>query len=258
MDDWIEDPDCVDNPESLDLLDSPAWMLFRIAIDWIVRRGTDMSDDDYDFRYLPGAAALIGALAALEPVNAEMTVDAILHDNSSAPRIFRPVPHGVWSVTTAVKEEVGTNGYYLIPADSVSVWGGSLHAQDHEYDRLRIRTRFVLTTWPVGSLDMIPTKAHAGKQTGIAKRVFSPVDLRATVELVIRRTPDVLIPLTIKEVVLLLRHLNAPRDKVRDQFQKSKPKNWSSKRGPRGPRQPDRDALVAEFGERIRAAELPK
>lgn len=246
-----------ENAADPDIWDGRIWIGFSEAVDWIAFRGKIAPEEEYGRRLDEAVASLIGTLADLDPDYADGLVQGIRRGGSNPVQTMVPVPHGIWPVTTYLEGDEGKSTYHLLLVDSVSEWGGTLVARDHEYDQLRIRSFFIQQNWPEGESNPRPAKPIT-QDAGTQSKSYSEAQTKRFIERVINSTPEHLTPLTLKEIegIVRSRYPKVPRDQVRTIFEALRPSDWPRKQGPRGPRQPDRANRFEEFREEMLAADL--
>jgi hypothetical protein len=227
-----------------------------MAVDWIARRGRELPDMEWLARTDEATIALIKVLADLDPAIAAQIVEGVYRHGGNLGMMW-PVPHGVWPVTSHSDCDLGEMAYSLVLVDSKSSWGGQLIGQDHEYDRLRIRTDFVRQHWPEESAAISPPEHQSGRADKAVHHAYSEAALEAFCKRIVSTLPVALEQLTTEEFVGLCksRFPHAPRASLRECTQKARPEGWLRRPGPRGPRCIIRKMRLEEFRQKILAAE---
>jgi hypothetical protein len=207
-------------------------------------RGQPMPAKEFNARDDEAACELIALLTDMPPEIAESLVQGLGEEDQ-----FRTVPidAGIWRLTAATESKADELLYRLIGIDdSDENEGAILGPQRGGYRMVQIRAHFIAENRPETTLAIAPVKSRAA----VAK-----VNIQRTIESVIAQTPEELEPLANSEIENLVRQVlpDASRDVVREIISEIQP---APKRGPKGPRQPERKQKLKEFGERFLAAKL--
>ena len=235
-----EDDDVVQPHFAWDDL-SQTWIGLGAALDWIIMRGQPLPLHVYQRLEDEAAVALVAALADMEPTRAELMVRGAV--DGVGPLVS--VAAGIWAQTATSEAEDGKKPYRLITVDKDEEWAGALHGKE-EYRFLQIRAAFIRKTWPQNDAQIDARGTAAVSRAKVERQVKS----------ILAKAPATLLPLTQREVCGLVQRLcpGTPRDRVRDIF---KEQDQVRKPGPRGPRFPERPALIAKLGDELIAAQLP-
>lgn len=233
------------------------WLGLGEAIEWIVYRGTAISEQDFAKRDNEAMWSLIHVLSDTEPSVAERVVEGVSENDNSLEH--KGIPHGIWSQTVP-GEEYATDSFALLQGDDKSEFGGTLFSHARAWTFLRIRSSFILDHWKPGTLEIDPALQDATRinsPVGKSPRV-SQAEVRLFLKSMLAQVPHDLAPLTQSEVVKIcrIRFPDIPREMAVALFKDERPQTWSSKRGPRGSRDPNRKARLDEFIGKITSGEL--
>lgn len=219
------------------------WIGIGAAIEWIAMRGKPMTLELYRQREDEADAALVATFANM----LQNGKSVVMGEDQSNPGELKPIPIGIWLQTATSDFDESGKPYRLIGMDEYSEWGGAIVSlQVPGYRRVQVRTGFIQKHWP----------EHGEKMAApSARNVVSRAQLRRLIEMICRDTSIELAPLTQAELIELVkrRFQNAPRDTVHRIYKELRP---DQRPGPRGPRSPDRQRQIAEFGENLIAAQL--
>lgn len=220
------------------------WIGIGAAIEWIVMRGEPLTVELYRKREDEAYEALVTTLADMPQNDAKL---AVRGEDERNPGPLNSIPGGIWPQTATSDSNDSGKPYLLIGMDEYDEWGGALLGpQVSGYHRVQVRADFIREHWPEpGGKTAAPSGPHA----------FSPDGLKHLIGTICQETPVALAPLTQKEVIDLVKRClpGAPRDIVRQVYRNLLP---VQKRGPRGPRNPDRQRLIQELSENLVAAQL--
>lgn len=220
------------------------WIGIGAAIEWIAMRGEPLTVELYRKREDEAYEALVTTLADMPQNDAELAVQG---EDERNPGPLKPIPAGIWPQTATSDSNDSGKPYLLIGMDEYDAWGGAiLGPQVSGYHRVRVWADFIRDHWP----------EPGGKTAALsALHAFSPDGLKQLIGMICQKTPVALAPLTQNEVIELVKRCipGAPRDIVRDEYKKQSP---VPKRGPRGPRNPDRQRQIQELSEILVAAQL--
>ncbi len=222
------------------------WIGIGAALEWIAMRGQPMTLSEYGIRESEASETLISTLADMPPHIAESLVRGARQDQ---PGPLVPIPSGIWKQT-------GTNDWYqtgktyqLIALDSDDEYGGSIHGRHVAgYTQIQIRADLILDHWP--------EHTQAIKLVSI-QAVVAQATLRRLIEKIFAATPPDLDPLTQRELVELVKRSlpAASRNLILRLSKELKP---PQRRGPRGPRDPDRVKRFQKLSDEFIAGQLHK
>lgn len=224
-------------------LDS-VWIGIGLALDWIAMRDQPMPAQDYNARHDEAASALVDLLADMPADIVESCVRGVVE---GYPGLLVPIPSGIWRQTAATQSNEDHRPYWLVGVGDDDEDEGVISGpQVRGYRKVQIRADFIADNWPETTLAIVPVKSRPA----VAK-----ADIRRTIEQIIAQTPEELRPLANGEItdIVLRRMPHASRDIVRACVRDIQ---HDPKRGPKGPRQPDRSQKLQEFGGRVLAAKL--
>lgn len=238
-------PDCeIVQPHITSAYVEKGWIGIGAAIDWIAMRGKPLTLELYRQREDEAAEALVTTLADMLPDEAQKYVRGV-DESSQGPSTS--IPSGIWPQTATSDSNDSGKPYRLIGVDEFDEWGGAiLGPQVSGYHKVEVHTNFIRKHWP-----------EDGEKTAApsARNAVSQAQLRRLIGMICRDTSNELAPLTQAELIELVkrRFPNVPRDTVRRIYKELLP---NQKPGPRGPRNPDRQRQIEEFGENLIAAQL--
>lgn len=234
------------------------WIGFGAAVEWIACRGRNMPEHEYKKRLAEATETLVDRLCQLDPYSCEAIVEGI--PTQEPDNKYGSVDHGVWPNVELNDAEYSLDDYYLALVDEKDEWGGSVENRSGGWTRLRIRTYFVRENWKAGSLELDPAKQpDPNDSKDLPKGSFrESVIARSFIEYILAHIPDDLVPPPDDDIVQLVRERfpDISRPVARRILKQVRPKNWPSKRGPRGPRQPDRNKRWEKFRRLMIAADL--
>lgn len=226
---------------------------FCEAVEWLACCGKRVTVDLYNRLTDQAAAALVAELANMPPAFAREVAEGIETKNPVAGNVS--IPHGLWGSVHATEEqelEDAEKPFRLYLGDEESEWGGELVSRNGvAYTRLRLRAQLVLE---VSERTKLPS--HTARFfTARKSRRFSETEVQVWLENASANAPEDLRPLTIGGLEELVRErfLNASHDIARKTARKIQ---TSSKRGPKGPRNPNRKQILIEYRHKLFPAEL--
>jgi hypothetical protein len=222
------------------------WIGIGLALDWIAMRGQPMPAQDYNARHDEAASALVDLLANTPPAIAEAVVQGAAEGNLDK---HEPIPSGIWPQTAANASNEASRPYRLIGVDDDDENEGAiLRPHLSGYRKVQIRAYFIAANWPETTLAIAEAKIRPA---------VSVDDIEKAIQKIRAEVPQEVGPLANYEITKLVRLLmpHASRGMVRNLVNEAQP---DPKRGPKGPRQPDRKDQLEEFGRRLLAAKLQK
>lgn len=229
------------------------WIGIGAALEWIALRGQPIPQELYRAREDEADEVFVATLADLPPEIAESVVRGV--ETGGADELLVPVKSGIWRQTATSDANDAGQPFRLIATDEQKAWEGIIvrvSARSVQeggcpgYERLQIRSAFILEKWPEHTLDLEPVPL--GPAAALA-------DVRRMIETVIAMVGDEMAPISQREMLTLLKRClpNARRTQVRDTYAELMP---APKPGPKGARDPDRQRHIEELGQKLIAAQL--
>ena len=241
----------------LDNLTEQEWIGFGAAVEWICMRGKPMPLHQYESRLDEAAAILASELYKCGEVESEQTVKGVANDDPDG--FQKSIPHFVWKNVVVHEDEYDLQRWNLALVGRNDEWGAELIGPTRRYLDLQIKSGFILRRWRPATLELDPMRIGGGKNSSAGRtKKSADGDLLLFAVAVFRQLPGHLSPLRQQEFEELVkaRFPDCTRTKSRDFFTKYKPKNWTTKRGPRGPQDTDRARRLDEFRQKMISAEL--
>ena len=220
------------------------WIGMGAAMEWIAMRGQPMSAAEFQKRENEADAALVSLLADMPTALAETMVRGN-KVNEDGPLV--PIPGGIWKQTATSFLHFPAKPYFLIGADDDDEWDGAILGHRVQgYVRIQIRTDFIRDNWPENTTE---------PRSISARPAIARAELRRLIEKIEAATPADLAPLTQRELIKLVQRLKpaASRDAVVGMAKDLRP---IARRGPKGPRDPDRPARVQKLSDKLIAGQL--
>ncbi len=234
-----------------------SWIGFGAAVDWIALRGQSVAEGEYGARLDHAVAALIGEIQRLDPASCEAVVEGVELLDVQGPHVS--VLHGCWPGVRFRAADFALGAFNLVLVDDDDEWGGSLDGRSDGFTKLRIRTRFILDRWQLGTLEVDPDKQVVAKGLQkISKSArYSEPGFTQFIEKLLSLAPADILPLTVREVeaVTKVSFPTVPRDVLRRIYKQIA---GSQRPGPRRTRNSDLDRKkrFQEWCEKILAAQL--
>lgn len=219
------------------------WIGLGTALDWIAQRGQPLSQELYPAREDAANEAFVATMADLPSEIAESLVRG---QPEEGPLSLVPIPSGIWRVTATSDANDAGQPYRLIGTDEEDPWEGAILGMHVAgYRKVQIQSAFILDRWPEHTPAIEPVQIRAASRAKV----------RRLVESIFAKTPQELAPLSQDEMENLIRSIKpaAPRDMVRELYRDHYP---NPKRGPKGQRDPARNARLEKFRGELIAAEL--
>ncbi len=186
-------------------------------------------------------------VATLADLPTEIAESLLRGEKDGEPGPLVPIPAGIWRQTATSDADDAGKPYRLLGTDDENEWEGAILSPHLSgYRKIQIQTRFVLNSWPEEITTIRPPTAQA---------VVAQAELGRLIDRILFMTPETLAPLSHREVHALVKLCmpSAPRQLVRDLARQRMP---DVRRGPRGPRNPDRQRQIEELGRKVLAAQL--
>jgi len=228
------------------------WIGLAAALEWIALRGQPISLESYLDREDAADEMLVSTLADQPPAIAESVVRGA---EAGAADILVPVSSGIWRQTATSDAKDADLSYRLIGTDDHDEWEGAIIRTSQQalqvgecpgYERMQIQSAFILEKWPEHTLDIEPVPVGPAAASPAVERVIAKAIVMAD---------DEMAPISQREMLVLVKRClpNARRDQVREIYRELVP---TSKPGPKGRREHDRDRLIGELGDKLAAAQL--
>jgi len=228
------------------------WIGLAAALEWIALRGQPIALESYREREDAADEMLVSTLADQPPAIAEFVVRGV---KAGAADLLVPVSSGIWRQTATSDSNDASQPFRLIATDEQDEWEGTIiRVSQHTlledecpgYERMQIQSAFILEKWPEHTLDIEPVPVGPAAASPAVERVIAKAIVMAD---------DEMAPISQREMLVLVKRClpNARRDQVREIYRKLVP---TSKPGPKGGREHNRERLIGELGDKLAAAQL--
>ena len=233
------------------------WIGLGAALYWILCRGQPLSREAYEERMDQADEQFVALMADAAPDIAESVVRGVVKGSDG---VLKPIPSGIWRQVSSSDANDRDKVFRLFGTDPDfrdGEFDGSIHmnigakafsdgSSAQEYQKIQVRTKFILENWPEHETAIEPVHARP---------TAARAHIRRLVEFIIAETPANSEPVSQYEMVALIKEFipNARRNAIREIYGEIIP---NRKTGPKASRNPNRPTELKELRQKIRAAQL--